>query len=98
MPQTIPRGMDELQTHTSPTFQPFNLEDDGYSSSISSLLLLKESPFSHVEAESSNTVIMPVTVPEVTDIEEQLASMKVAQDKLLKESVKKKAQIKRQNK
>jgi len=23
MPQTIPRGMDELQTHTNPTFQSF---------------------------------------------------------------------------
>jgi len=37
MPQTIPRGMDELQTHTNPSFQPFNLVDDGYSSSDSSL-------------------------------------------------------------
>ena len=37
MSQTIPRGMDELQTHANPAFQPFNSTDDGYSSSDSSL-------------------------------------------------------------
>jgi len=90
--------MDELQTHTSPTFQPIDLEDDGYSSSASSLLSSKESLWSHAKVESSNTIIMPVMVIEVTNIEEQLASMKATPDKLLKESVEKDAQIKRQNK
>ena len=90
--------MDELQTHTNTTFQPIDLEDDGYSSSDSSAATPKESPASYAEIESPNTIIMSVMVTEVTSIEEQLASMKVTQDKLLKESVKKKAQIKRQNK
>jgi len=47
MPETIPRGMDDLQTHTNPTFQPFNFEDDGYSSSDSSLASSNGSLSSH---------------------------------------------------
>jgi len=31
MSQTIPYWMDELQSHIHSTFQPLNLEDDGYS-------------------------------------------------------------------
>jgi len=60
MPKTIPRGIDELQTHTNPAFQPFNFEDDGYTSSDSSLASSRGSLSSHVEAESSDTVIMLV--------------------------------------
>ena len=97
MPQTIPRGMDELQTHTNPAFQPFNFEDDGYSSSDSSLAPSKGSLSSQAEAESSDTVIMPVMVTGATNFEEQLASMKATLDRLSKESAEKDAQIKRQN-
>ena len=57
MPQTIARAMDELQTHTNPAFQPFNFEDDGYSSKDSSLASSKVSLSSSAEAESSNTII-----------------------------------------
>ena len=77
MPQTIPRGMDELQTHTNPAFQPFNLANDGYSSSDSSLSSSKESLFLHAEVESSDTVVMPVMVTNATNIKEQRESMKV---------------------
>jgi len=61
-----------------------------------SQLSSKESLFSHDEAESPDTVIMPIMVTEVTNIEEQLESMKTTMDKLLKESAEKDAQIKRQ--
>jgi len=50
MPQIIPRVMDELQIHSNSTFQPFNFEDDGYSSSDSSLVSSKGSLSSHAEA------------------------------------------------
>ena len=97
MPQTIPRGMDELQTHTNPAFQPFNSTDEGYSSSDSSLSTSKESTFFHAEAESSDTVVMPVMVTEAANVEEQLASMRTTLDRLARESAEKDAQIKRQN-
>jgi len=89
--------MDELQIHTNPAFQPFNFEDAGYSSSDSSLASSKGSLSSYAEAESSNTVIMPVMVTSATNFEEQLESMKAILDRLSKESVEKDAQIKRQN-
>ena len=91
IPQTIPRGMDELQTHTNPAFQPFNFEDDGYSSSDASLASSKGSLFSHVKIEFSDTVIMPVMVTAATNFKEQLASMKATLDKLSKESAEKDA-------
>jgi len=68
MLQTMPRGMDELQTHTNTTFQPIDLENDGYSSSASSLLSSKESLLSHADVESSNIIIMPVMVIEVANM------------------------------
>jgi len=98
MPQTMPRGMDELQTHTNPTFQPFGLEDGGYLSSDSSSTSSKKSLSSHAEAKSSDTVIMPVMVTEAANFEEQLASMKATLDRLSKESAEKDAQMKRQSK
>jgi len=73
------------------------LEDDGYSSNDSSAATPKESPASHVEVESFNTVVLPIMVIEATNIEEQLASMKATLDRLSKESVIKDAQIKCQN-
>jgi len=82
---------------TSPAFQPFNLADDGHSSSDSSLSSSKESLFLHAEAESANTVIMLVMVTEAANVEEQLASMKAALDRLSRESAEKDAQIQRQN-
>jgi len=91
MPQTISRGMDELQTHTNPTFQLFNFEDDGYSSYDTSLASSKGSLFSHVKIEFSDTVIMPVMVTAATNFKEQLASMKATLDKLSKESAEKDA-------
>ena len=77
--------MDELQAHINPAFQPFGLEDDGYSSSNSSAAAPKESPSSHVEVKSSDTIIMSVMVTETANIEEQLASMKATLDRLSKE-------------
>jgi len=94
MPQAIPRGMDELQTHTKPAFPRFNCEDDGYSSSYSFLASSKGSFSSHAEAESFDTVIMPVMMTGTTNFEEQLTSMKATLDRLSKESAKKDAQIK----
>ena len=89
--------MDELQTHTNPAFQPFNFEDDGYSSSDSSLTPSKGSLSSQAKAESFDTVIMPVMVTGATNFEEQLASMKATLDRLSKQSAEKDAQIKCQN-
>ena len=60
--------MDELQTHTNTTFQPIDLENDGHSSSASSLLSSKESLLSHADVESSNIIIMPVMVIEVANM------------------------------
>jgi len=98
MPKTISHGMDGLQTHTNPACQPFNLANDGYLSSNSSLLSSKESLFLHIEAESSDTVAMLVMITEAANIEEQLVSMKAILNKLLQESAERDAQIKRQNK
>ena len=36
MHQIIPQGVDKLQTQANPTFQPFSVEDHGYTSSDSS--------------------------------------------------------------
>ena len=89
--------MDELKTHANPTFEPFNIEDDGYSSSDFSLASTKGSLSTNADVESSNTVIMLVLVTAATNLKEQLASMKDILDKLSKESVEKNAQIKCQN-
>jgi len=97
MPQTIPRGMDELQTYTNLAFQPFNLANDGYSSSDSFLSTSKESLFFHTEVESSDTVVMPVMVTKAANVEEQLESMKATLDRPSRESAEKNAQIKCQN-
>ena len=97
MPQTIPCRMDELQTHSNTTFQPIDLEYDGYSNGASPLPSLRKSLLSHVEIESPNTIIISIMVTEATNIEEQLASMKATMDRLLKESAEKDSQIKRQS-
>jgi len=52
---------------------------------------------SEIEAESSDTVIMPVMMTGAANLEEQLASMMATLDRLSKESAEKDAQIKRQN-
>jgi len=52
---------------------------------------------SEIEAESSDTVIMPVMMTGAANLKEQLASMKATLDRLSKESAEKDAQIKRQN-
>jgi len=57
----------------------------------------QESPSSHAEVESSDTVIMPVMVTDAANVGEQLASMKATLDRLPKESAEKDAQIKCQN-
>jgi len=62
--------MDELQAHTNPGFQPFGLEDDGYSSSNSYAATPKESPSSHVEVESSDIIIMLVMMIGAANIKE----------------------------
>ena len=52
---------------------------------------------SEIEAESSDTVIMPVMMTGATNLKEQLASMMATLDRLSKESAETDAQIKRQN-
>jgi len=64
--------MDELQTHTSPTFQRFGLEEDGYSSGNSFTVSPKELVSSHDEVESSDAVIFPTMMIEATNFKEQL--------------------------
>jgi len=49
------------------------------------------------EAESSDTIIMPIVVTEATNFEEQLTSMKVTFDRISKESVERNAHINSQN-
>ena len=88
-PQTIACGIDILQTHTTPTFQPFDLANDGYLSSDSSMSSSKKSLFLYVEVESSNTVIISVMVTEADNAKEQLASIKATLDKLSRESAEK---------
>ena len=97
LPQIIPRGMDELQDHINLGFKPFGLKDDGYSSSDFFAATPKESAASHVEVESSDTVIMPVMVTDAANIKEKLGGMKATLDRLLQESAEKDAQIKHQN-
>ena len=84
MPQTMPRGMDELETYTNPTFQPFGLEDGGYLNSDSSSTSSKKSLSFHAEAEFSDTAFMPVMVTEATNFEEQRASLEATLDRLSK--------------
>jgi len=84
--------MDDLQSHTNPTFQSFNLTHDGHSSSDFSLSSSEELLFLHAEIESSDAIIMPVMVIEAANIEEQ--SMKATLDRLSRESVEKDVQIK----
>ena len=74
MHQTIPQGIDELQTQANPTFQHFDVEDHGYTSSDSSPASPREL-VGQLETESSNSVIVPVIVTEVTNVEEQLTIM-----------------------
>jgi len=73
------------------------LEDDGYLNRNSYAATPMESPSSHVEVKSSETVVTLGIVIEAANIEEQLASMKATLDRLSKESAKKDAQSKRQN-
>jgi len=68
--------------------------DDGYSSSNSCSTSLKESLYSHVEVESSNTTMISIVVTDAPNFEKQLASMKGMLLILSKESVEKDAQIK----
>ena len=89
--------MDELQTHTNPTFLAFGLEANGYSSSDSSSTSSKKSLSFYAEVESSATLIMLVMMTEAVNFEEQLASMKATLDLLSKESAEKNTQIKSQN-
>ena len=93
----IPRGMDELQTHTNPTFFAFGLEANGYSSSDSASTSSKKSVSFYAKVESSATLIMLVMMTEAVNFEEQLASTKATLDLLSKESAEKNTQIKSQN-
>ena len=97
MPQMIPYGMDELQTHTNPTFKPFGFQANVYSSSDSSSTSSKKSLSIYAEVESSDTVIMLVIMMEVVTFKKQLASMKATLHRLSNDSVEKNTQIKRQN-
>ena len=58
----------------------------------------RNSLFSQVKVESSNTVIMSVIVTEAINLEKELANTKATLEKLSKESEEKGVQIKRQNK
>ena len=96
--KALPCGIEKFQTYINPIFQPISEEDDDYGSSSSSPTSSRDSVFSQVEVESSDTVIMPVMVTETVNLEEQLADMKATLDRLSKENAKKDAQIKRQSK
>ena len=69
----------------NPTFQPFGVQDHGYTNSDSSRASLREL-VAQSETESSNSVIVPVMVTEVTNVEEQLANMKATLERLAKEN------------
>ena len=62
MRKTLPHGLEEFQTYINPIFQSISEEDDDYGSSDSSPISPRESLFSQVEVESSDTMIMPVMV------------------------------------
>ena len=98
MRKTLPCRLDEFQVYTSPVFQPFDEKDDDYGTSNSLPISLRDSFFSHVEVESSDTGIIPAMVTETTNLEEELANIKATLERLSKESKEKDAQIKRQNK
>jgi len=98
MRKTLPYGLDEFQSYINPAFQPFDEEDDDYGSSNSALTSPRDSLFSQVEVESSDTIVMPVMVIDAINLEEELASMKVTLERLSKQSAEKDAQIKCQNK
>jgi len=69
---------------------------EDYHNSDSSLSLTKKVVFSQFEAESSQTVIMPIMMIGVVNFEEEFASMTATLERLSKESVEKDARIKRQ--
>ena len=96
--EVLPCGLEKFQTYINPVFQSISEEDDDYGSSDSSPTSSRDSLFSHVEVESSDTVIMPVMVTKAINLDEQLADMKATLDRLSKENAKKDAQIKRQSK
>jgi len=97
MQQIVSYGANGLQIYADPTHQSFGMEDHGYTSNGSSPTSLRESLFSLLETESSNTIIMSVMVIEVMHEEEQLAIMQTTLERLAKESLEKDAQIKRQS-
>ena len=68
---------------------PFAVEDHGYTCSDFSPISPRESLFSPLETESSNTVIMLVMAIEVANVEEQLTSMIATLERLAKESLEK---------
>jgi len=90
--------MDEFHPYSNNVFQPSDEEGDDYGSSDSSSISPRDSLFSHVKDESSNTIIMPVMVTEAINLDEELANMKGTLERLSKESEEKNAQIKHQNK
>ena len=70
-------------------------EDDDYGGSDSSPASARDSLFSQVEIESSDTIVMPVVVIEPANLKEQLTD---TLDTLSKESEEKNVQIKYQSK
>ena len=86
MRKTPSYGLDEFQSYTNPVFQPFDKEDDDYGSNDSSLTSPRDTLFSQVEVESSDTIVMPVMVTEDLNLEEELANMKVTLKRLSKKS------------
>jgi len=88
--------MNELQAQANAAFQPFSVEDHGYTFSDSSLASPTEL-VAQSETESSNSVITAVMVIEATNVEEQLTNMKAILERLVKESLEKDAQIKHQS-
>jgi len=97
MKQTIPQVMVELLAHTNSSFDPFNLEDDGYAHSDSSLIVTKTTFLLQIETKSSNTIITQVMMTGVANMEEWLASIKVMLLRMTKEIEKMHAQIKPQS-
>ena len=76
--KTLPCRLHEFQAYTNFVFQPFDKGDDDYGSTDSSPTSPRDSLFSQVEVESSDTILMPVMVTEAIDLGKELANIKVA--------------------
>jgi len=85
--------MDEIQNLQ---LQSLICEVEDYYNSNSSSPSPKGARLSEIEAESSKTIVMPATTTCSTNLEEEMANMKLILEKLTRESEEKEAHIKLQ--